>query len=164
MAAPFADVRIDANGVKSGADFGDEMEIMMLGAGVSTCALFSCLQLTDGYFSQQEVGRSCCVIKYKGATVVCDAGSHPAYQGLPALPCGLFYGCKGYMLSLFFSCNVIDSSTSWTGLPLMRFSSLSPFALCCSCCFSLCFLFFCLAFMWIMLLRCHMSWKRCALF
>ncbi|KAL9934817.1 hypothetical protein V8E36_006592 [Tilletia maclaganii] len=34
----------------------------------------------------QEVGRSCCVISYKGKTVVCDAGVHPAFSGLAALP------------------------------------------------------------------------------
>ncbi|KAK0534538.1 endoribonuclease ysh1 [Tilletia horrida] len=34
----------------------------------------------------QEVGRSCCVISYKGKTVVCDAGVHPAFTGLAALP------------------------------------------------------------------------------
>ncbi|KDN52594.1 Endoribonuclease YSH1 [Tilletiaria anomala UBC 951] len=34
----------------------------------------------------QEVGRSCCVLTYKGKTVVCDAGVHPAYTGLSALP------------------------------------------------------------------------------
>lgn len=161
MAAPFADVRIDANGVKSGADFGDEMEIMMLGAGVSTCALFSCLQLRDCTDLQQEVGRSCCVIKYKGATVVCDAGSHPAYQGLPALPCGLFYGCKGHMLSLFA---ILDSSMNWIGLPLMRFSSLSPFSLSAPATLVHSASFCLVAFMWIMLLRCHMSWRRCVFF
>ncbi|GAA93507.1 uncharacterized protein L969DRAFT_52194 [Mixia osmundae IAM 14324] len=48
-------------------DAADEMEVIMLGAG-------------------QEVGRSCCVIKYKGVTLVCDAGVHPAYSGMPALP------------------------------------------------------------------------------
>ena len=45
----------------------DKLRIEMLGAG-------------------QEVGRSCCVITYKGYTVVCDAGVHPAYTGLTALP------------------------------------------------------------------------------
>ncbi|KAK0570004.1 endoribonuclease ysh1 [Tilletia horrida] len=34
----------------------------------------------------QEVGRSCCVISYKGKTIVCDAGVHPAFTGLAALP------------------------------------------------------------------------------
>ncbi|BGP16640.1 hypothetical protein JCM10213_000444 [Rhodosporidiobolus nylandii] len=45
----------------------DEMEVQLLGAG-------------------QEVGRSCCVIKYKGRTIVCDAGVHPAFSGMAALP------------------------------------------------------------------------------
>ncbi|KAK4048247.1 endoribonuclease ysh1 [Microbotryomycetes sp. JL221] len=45
----------------------DDLQVEMLGAG-------------------QEVGRSCCVIKYKGRTVVCDAGVHPAYSGMAALP------------------------------------------------------------------------------
>ncbi|KAL4078545.1 beta-lactamase-like protein [Scleroderma yunnanense] len=34
----------------------------------------------------QEVGRSCCVLQYKGKTVVCDAGIHPAYSGISSLP------------------------------------------------------------------------------
>ncbi|GAA5893867.1 cleavage polyadenylation factor subunit YSH1 [Sporobolomyces salmoneus] len=45
----------------------DEMTVQLLGAG-------------------QEVGRSCCVIKYKGRTIVCDAGVHPAFSGMAALP------------------------------------------------------------------------------
>lgn len=59
------DVEIGAGG-KSGS-LSEEVEVVMLGAG-------------------QEVGRSCCVIKYKGATVVCDTGYHPGLSGLPALP------------------------------------------------------------------------------
>jgi cleavage and polyadenylation specificity factor subunit 3 len=51
----------------SPVDGADELSIEMLGAG-------------------QEVGRSCCVLRYKGKTVVCDAGVHPAYQGIAALP------------------------------------------------------------------------------
>lgn len=34
----------------------------------------------------QEVGRSCCVLQYKGKTVVCDAGIHPAFSGISSLP------------------------------------------------------------------------------
>ena len=34
----------------------------------------------------QEVGRSCCVLQYRGKTVVCDAGIHPAYNGMASLP------------------------------------------------------------------------------
>jgi cleavage and polyadenylation specificity factor subunit 3 len=34
----------------------------------------------------QEVGRSCCVIQYRGRTVVCDAGIHPAHGGMASLP------------------------------------------------------------------------------
>ncbi|KAH7104932.1 Metallo-hydrolase/oxidoreductase [Auriculariales sp. MPI-PUGE-AT-0066] len=34
----------------------------------------------------QEVGRSCCVLSYRGRTVVCDAGVHPAYSGMASLP------------------------------------------------------------------------------
>ncbi|TIA72364.1 hypothetical protein E3P91_02008 [Wallemia ichthyophaga] len=44
-----------------------ELRITLLGAG-------------------QEVGRSCCLIEYKGKRIVCDAGVHPAYTGLAALP------------------------------------------------------------------------------
>lgn len=45
----------------------DQLRIEMLGAG-------------------NEVGRSCCVLTYKGKTVVCDAGVHPAHTGIAALP------------------------------------------------------------------------------
>lgn len=34
----------------------------------------------------QEVGRSCCVLQYRGRTIVCDAGIHPAYSGMASLP------------------------------------------------------------------------------
>jgi len=34
----------------------------------------------------QEVGRSCCVLKYRGKIVVCDAGVHPAHHGIASLP------------------------------------------------------------------------------
>ncbi|KAK3644398.1 endoribonuclease ysh1 [Elasticomyces elasticus] len=33
-----------------------------------------------------EVGRSCHILQYKGKTVMLDAGIHPAYDGLAALP------------------------------------------------------------------------------
>ena len=45
----------------------DTLTVQMLGAG-------------------QEVGRSCCVIKFKGRIIVCDAGVHPAFSGMAALP------------------------------------------------------------------------------
>ncbi len=45
----------------------DQLTIEMLGAG-------------------QEVGRSCCVLNYKGKTIVCDTGVHPAFTGIAALP------------------------------------------------------------------------------
>ncbi|KIO33490.1 hypothetical protein M407DRAFT_17745 [Tulasnella calospora MUT 4182] len=34
----------------------------------------------------QEVGRSCCVLQYRGKTIVCDAGVHPAFSGMASLP------------------------------------------------------------------------------
>ncbi|KDQ57603.1 hypothetical protein JAAARDRAFT_35295 [Jaapia argillacea MUCL 33604] len=34
----------------------------------------------------QEVGRSCCVLEYRGKTIVCDAGVHLAYSGMASLP------------------------------------------------------------------------------
>lgn len=34
----------------------------------------------------QEVGRSCCVLQYRGRTIVCDAGVHPAHTGIASLP------------------------------------------------------------------------------
>ncbi|KIM45434.1 hypothetical protein M413DRAFT_442111 [Hebeloma cylindrosporum] len=33
-----------------------------------------------------EVGRSCCVLQYRGKTIVCDAGVHPAHSGMASLP------------------------------------------------------------------------------
>ncbi|TPX44505.1 hypothetical protein SeMB42_g04306 [Synchytrium endobioticum] len=46
---------------------GDVMKIKPLGAG-------------------NEVGRSCILLQYKGKNVLLDAGIHPAYSGLAALP------------------------------------------------------------------------------
>ncbi|CEQ39582.1 SPOSA6832_01125 [Sporobolomyces salmonicolor] len=76
----------------SGLD--DEMEVQLLGAGqevrLVTPSPSPCrphVQVT--YFSLPvgvQVGRSCCVIKYKGRTIVCDAGVHPAFSGMAALP------------------------------------------------------------------------------
>lgn len=43
------------------------MEIMPLGAG-------------------EEVGRSCCLLKFMGKTILFDCGVHPAYSGMAALP------------------------------------------------------------------------------
>ncbi|KIJ18888.1 hypothetical protein PAXINDRAFT_109303 [Paxillus involutus ATCC 200175] len=34
----------------------------------------------------QEVGRSCCVLQYRGRTIVCDAGVHLAHTGMASLP------------------------------------------------------------------------------
>ncbi|KAH7888850.1 beta-lactamase-like protein [Phlebopus sp. FC_14] len=34
----------------------------------------------------QEVGRSCCVLRYGGKTIVCDAGVHMGYSGVASLP------------------------------------------------------------------------------
>jgi cleavage and polyadenylation specificity factor subunit 3 len=34
----------------------------------------------------QEVGRSCCILQYRGKTIVCDTGVHPAYSGMASLP------------------------------------------------------------------------------
>ncbi|RIB06583.1 beta-lactamase-like protein [Gigaspora rosea] len=48
-------------------DENDVLQITALGAG-------------------NEVGRSCLVIQYKGKTIMLDAGIHPAYNGLAALP------------------------------------------------------------------------------
>ena len=33
-----------------------------------------------------EVGRSCCITKYRGSTIMFDCGLHPAYTGLASLP------------------------------------------------------------------------------
>ncbi|PNY24129.1 Endoribonuclease YSH1 [Tolypocladium capitatum] len=49
------------------ADPSDELMFLCLGGG-------------------NEVGRSCHIIQYKGKTVMLDAGQHPAYDSLAALP------------------------------------------------------------------------------
>ncbi|KAI9711338.1 MAG: endoribonuclease ysh1 [Bogoriella megaspora] len=48
-------------------DPSDELQFICLGGG-------------------NEVGRSCHIIQYKGKTVMLDAGMHPAYDGISALP------------------------------------------------------------------------------
>lgn len=48
-------------------DPSDELQFVALGGG-------------------NEVGRSCHIIEYKGKVVMLDAGIHPAYDGLAALP------------------------------------------------------------------------------
>ncbi|TDZ25204.1 Endoribonuclease YSH1 [Colletotrichum orbiculare MAFF 240422] len=58
MAATVADEPVDPS---------DELMFLCLGGG-------------------NEVGRSCHIIQYKGKTVMLDAGQHPAYDGLAALP------------------------------------------------------------------------------
>ena len=45
----------------------DTMEITPLGAGC-------------------EVGRSCCIVRYRGSTIMFDCGLHPAFTGLASLP------------------------------------------------------------------------------
>ena len=45
----------------------ERMEITPLGAGC-------------------EVGRSCCIVRFRGATIMFDCGVHPAYSGLASLP------------------------------------------------------------------------------
>lgn len=46
---------------------GDLLEVMPLGAGA-------------------EVGRSCCVVRFRGKVVMFDCGVHPAHSGMSALP------------------------------------------------------------------------------
>ena len=50
-----------------GGDSQDVMEIMPIGAG-------------------NEVGRSCCILKFMGKTIMFDCGVHPAYSGMASLP------------------------------------------------------------------------------
>lgn len=45
----------------------NEMQIIPLGAG-------------------QEVGRSCCILKFMGKIIMLDCGVHPAYSGIASLP------------------------------------------------------------------------------
>ncbi|KAH7021248.1 cleavage and polyadenylation specifity factor [Microdochium trichocladiopsis] len=58
MATPVTDEPVDPS---------DELTFLCLGGG-------------------NEVGRSCHIVQYKGKTVMLDAGQHPAYDGLAALP------------------------------------------------------------------------------
>ncbi|KAI9847532.1 MAG: endoribonuclease ysh1 [Thelocarpon superellum] len=53
--------------VEEPVDPADELTFLCLGGG-------------------NEVGRSCHIVQYKGKTVMLDAGMHPAYDGLAALP------------------------------------------------------------------------------
>lgn len=55
------------HGTGFSGDIGDKMEIVPLGAG-------------------GEVGRSCCVLKFKGKMIMFDCGVHPAYSGMASLP------------------------------------------------------------------------------
>ncbi|KAL1895347.1 endoribonuclease ysh1 [Ceratocystis pirilliformis] len=56
-----------ASGTDDPVDPSDELMFLCLGGG-------------------NEVGRSCHIIQYKGKTIMLDAGQHPAYDGLAALP------------------------------------------------------------------------------
>ncbi|KAG5984201.1 endoribonuclease ysh1 [Claviceps digitariae] len=58
---------MNAAGTEEPVDPSDELMFLCLGGG-------------------NEVGRSCHIIQYKGKTVMLDAGNHPAYDGLAALP------------------------------------------------------------------------------
>jgi predicted metal-dependent RNase len=60
---------------------------------LTSAVLRSTANMTDGptlsvtlLGAGQEVGRSCCVLQYRGKTIVCDAGVHPAYSGMASLP------------------------------------------------------------------------------
>ncbi|WFC95264.1 endoribonuclease ysh1 [Malassezia brasiliensis] len=58
----------------------------MAGQGSSTAAMEEDKLRIEMLGAGQEVGRSCCFISFKGFNIVCDAGVHPAYTGLSALP------------------------------------------------------------------------------
>ncbi|KAG6258316.1 endoribonuclease ysh1 [Claviceps purpurea] len=58
---------MNAAGSDEPVDPSDELMFLCLGGG-------------------NEVGRSCHIVQYKGKTVMLDAGNHPAYDGLAALP------------------------------------------------------------------------------
>jgi len=67
--APAADFVVNKGGPKRSFPFrGDEtLEVMPLGGG-------------------NEVGRSCCLLKFKGKTIMFDCGVHPGYRGEESLP------------------------------------------------------------------------------
>lgn len=58
----------------------------MLGAGQEASRFLSRSVSLANRYCHLKVGRSCCVIKYKGRTIVCDSGVHPAFSGMAALP------------------------------------------------------------------------------
>jgi len=59
-----------------------ETELHLFSIKMTDSATLSVTMLGAG----QEVGRSCCVLQYRGKTIVCDTGVHPAYSGLASLP------------------------------------------------------------------------------
>ncbi|KAF8251169.1 Metallo-hydrolase/oxidoreductase [Wilcoxina mikolae CBS 423.85] len=59
--------KLDVNVEEEVIDESDNLTFLCLGGG-------------------NEVGRSCHILQYKGKTVMLDAGVHPAYDGLAALP------------------------------------------------------------------------------
>src|SRR5882724_8206757 len=64
----------------------------------------------------QEVGRSCCVLKYRGKTVVCDAGSRALLrQVLPSL--------HSFQVSIQLTTgwHLSHSSMNWIGVPWTPF-------------------------------------------
>ncbi|KAF7542475.1 hypothetical protein G7Z17_g11538 [Cylindrodendrum hubeiense] len=67
MASKRKAAAMNAAVVEEPVDPSDELMFLCLGGG-------------------NEVGRSCHIIQYKGKTVMLDAGQHPAYDGLAALP------------------------------------------------------------------------------
>lgn len=62
-------IKLGPDGAKRSYPFqGDEtLEFIPLGAG-------------------NEVGRSCCLLKFKGKTIMFDCGAHPGYRGEESLP------------------------------------------------------------------------------
>ena len=66
---PAPEITVSKGSAKRSFPFqGDEtLEFIPLGAG-------------------NEVGRSCCLLKFKGKTIMFDCGAHPGYRGDQSLP------------------------------------------------------------------------------
>jgi cleavage and polyadenylation specificity factor subunit 3 len=72
---------MQADSSKSNSDVLRETTIKSSSSTMADTPTLSVTMLGAG----QEVGRSCCVLQYRGRTIVCDAGVHPAHSGMASL-------------------------------------------------------------------------------
>lgn len=82
----------------------------------------------------QEVGRSCCLLDYRGKKVVCDTGVHPAFPGMGSLP--FIDEVDWSTVDAILITQSVQVRSTW-----VRMLTLA-------------------AFMWTMLPHCRISWRR----